>query len=41
MNQQTLLETQSHLRELPREAAVVAFKSNLKERSSQSADQDP
>jgi ATP-dependent DNA helicase RecG len=31
MNQQTLLETLSRLRELPREAATVEFKSNLED----------
>ncbi len=41
MNDQTLLGTLSRLRELPREAAMLEFKSNLEECSSQSADQDP
>lgn len=41
MNPQTQLEPLSHLRELPREAATVEFKSNLEERSSQSADLKP
>lgn len=41
MNHQTLLETLSRLRDLPREAATVEFKSNLEEPSSQLADQDP
>jgi hypothetical protein len=41
MESQTLLETLSRLRELPREAATVDFKSNLDELSSQSTYQDP
>lgn len=38
MKSQTLLETLSRLRELPRKAATVEFKLNLEEPSPQSAD---
>jgi hypothetical protein len=38
MKSQTLLETLSHLLELPREAATLELKSNMEKRFSQSAD---
>jgi hypothetical protein len=41
MNPNSLLETLNRLRDLPREATTVEFKSNLEELSTQSADQDP